>query len=473
MTFGIDVSGYQAGMDFVRAKAEGVEFVIVKAAAQNTSPGHTVADGYHDHIDAVVAAALPKGHYQAPHAAVPPEQAASFLARSTHRYTRGDVIGLDNEPLGSYGVFWNDAQCARYFRQLHTELDHPYDRMWLYCPAHLTRQHGQWPECEALGVKFWWVAYGARPTGQTPDHEPSLQGSLSRWDVHQFTDRALVAGRPVDGNYSPHPVTELFGEETMYNPWAGWRVTGTWDAHASYSEGGTDWPLPYGTALRAVASGRLVNNGWVGTAGRRATLYFDKPVKRVKPRSGTRMVGGYVEHDCDMVAFVYQHAKGYLANGWYGQGALVGFSGASASGKDWGGDVHLHGHGLCAHGRRVDFMKFLGAAPSLDTVKPIVEPVTPVVDEEIAMALSAKYVFRNEPGQPREYMLIDEDLPPLAGNTAQRGYRVSLSVADGEAFGILAGDAKGGPVPATGLSRAQYIKVQEWCRKLYDQKHAA
>lgn len=213
MTFGIDISGYQSGMDLVRARAEGVGFVIVKAVAQDTAPGHTVAAGYHENVDATIAAgfAEAKGHYQAPHAAVLPEQAARFLAENVHRYSGGDVFGLDNEPLGAFGTFWNDAQCARYFRAMHAQLGHPYERMWLYCPAYLTRQHGPWPECEALGVKFWWVAYGARPTGQTPDHEPSLQGVLSRWDVHQFTDRATVAGRSVDGNYSPHAVTDLFG----------------------------------------------------------------------------------------------------------------------------------------------------------------------------------------------------------------------------------------------------------------------
>lgn len=151
----------------------------------------------------------------------------------------------------------------------------------------------------------------------------------------------------------------------MYNPWTGWSITGSWEGHRGYSEGGTDWPLPYGTELRAVASGRLKSNGWAGSAGRRATLHFDQAVGRVKPRSSTLMNGWYIEHDCDMVAFVYQHAKGYLGDGRYEQGALVGFSGASANLDDWGGDVHLHGHGLCEHGGRVDFTKFIGGAATI------------------------------------------------------------------------------------------------------------
>jgi hypothetical protein len=158
----------------------------------------------------------------------------------------------------------------------------------------------------------------------------------------------------------------------VYNPWSGYRVTGTWEAHRSYSYGGTDWPLGYGTALRAPATGTLTDYGWVGSAGRRAGLVFDQPVKRVTPASKTPMYGSstpYYEHDCDMVTFIFQHAKSYQPNGRYLEGAIIGHSGASANGKEWGGDAHLHGHGLCIHGARVDFMKFIGAAaPSgLDT----------------------------------------------------------------------------------------------------------
>ena len=52
-------------------------------------------------------------------------------------------------------------------------------------------------DMEALGV-------------QKPDHEPSLQGKIARWDVHQFTSLSLVAGKRVDGNYSDIPVGTLF-----------------------------------------------------------------------------------------------------------------------------------------------------------------------------------------------------------------------------------------------------------------------
>lgn len=209
--FGIDISAGQAGLDLGRARAEGVEFVISKAVAAYR-PEHTVADGYQSNIDRTIAAGVPgKGHYLVPNARNTPEASAAFLAENVHRYFGGDVLALDNEPLDSYPVFWRDGEAARFFRRLHAELGHPYSRMWLYCPASLTRANGPFPECAALGVKFWWSAYGSYPTGQSPDHAPSLQGSIPRWDVHQFTSRAWVAGAQVDGNYSPHRITDLFG----------------------------------------------------------------------------------------------------------------------------------------------------------------------------------------------------------------------------------------------------------------------
>lgn len=185
----------------------------------------------------------------------------------------------------------------------------------------------------------------------------------------------------------------------MHNPWKSYRVTGTWADHASYSAGGTDYPLPYGTVLTAPASGRLVVNGWVGTAGRRATLYFDRPVARVVPASETRMAGGYVEHDCDAVAIVYQHASSYLKdNEHYDEGATVGYSGASASGLDWGGDVHLHTHLLCEHGERLDWLKFQSTSqPAGRETGTILEEDTMtvvIVDYGTAKPYPGKHKFR-------------------------------------------------------------------------------
>jgi hypothetical protein len=255
----------------------------------------------------------------------------------------------------------------------------------------------------------------------------------------------------------------------MYNPWSGYRVTGTWEDHASYSEGGTDWPLPYGTALRAPASGRLVSNGWVGTAGRRATFYFDAPVRRVRPRSTTRMLGGYVEHDCDMVAFVFQHAKGYLGDAHFDQGALVGYSGASASGQDYGGDVHLHGHGQCIHGARVDFMKFVGSATAGGGYTPIEEEDMPLTPEDIQKVISGLLNYPAYDGGPSLSQAIKE-IHSDASNVFHATFTGGPSMQDGgkpisQSLAEINGKpASGGGVIDTQVSDTDVAKIADATR---------
>lgn len=158
----------------------------------------------------------------------------------------------------------------------------------------------------------------------------------------------------------------------MRNPFAAWKPSGTWEEHASYSEGGTDYPTPYGTSVASPASGTLRYDDWKGTAGRRATLLLDTPAPRVAPRSTTVMLGGGREAEGPMVAIVFQHLSAAPVERWYAEGAAdMVRTGASASGKDWGGDVHMHVHGLDAVGRRLDFTKFIGAAPAGGGTTPI------------------------------------------------------------------------------------------------------
>ena len=137
----------------------------------------------------------------------------------------------------------------------------------------------------------------------------------------------------------------------MYNPFAGWKITGTWADHMSYSLGGLDYPLPYGSPLPAPASGTLhisggsgeFRAGWVGSAGRRSVLMLDKPV-------------------LGLVAIVWQHQSDFGTAGHYDEGVNSGWSGASANGLNWGGDVHLHTHGLLESGIRVDWQLYIALA---------------------------------------------------------------------------------------------------------------
>lgn len=146
-----------------------------------------------------------------------------------------------------------------------------------------------------------------------------------------------------------------------YNPWAGYPVTGSWADHGSYSAGGVDYPLGYGTTLVAPAAGTLRISGgsgefaagWVGSAGRRSILELDAPIGRLDPAESYPP-----EAAGPMVAVVVQHQSEFGTAGPVVEGAPMGTSGASANGADYGGDVHLHVHGLDAAGNRLDFTKF-------------------------------------------------------------------------------------------------------------------
>jgi hypothetical protein len=137
-----------------------------------------------------------------------------------------------------------------------------------------------------------------------------------------------------------------------FNPWAGYRMSGTWQDHMSYSLGGEDYPLGYGTGLKAPASGTLRTSGgtgekaagWIGSAGRRSILDLDTPLGA-------------------MASIVFQHQSAFGTHGkHYAEGEILGRSGASANGKDYGGETHLHVHGLTADGRRVPFTQYIGGS---------------------------------------------------------------------------------------------------------------
>ncbi|WP_162942804.1 M23 family metallopeptidase [Cryobacterium soli] len=174
-----------------------------------------------------------------------------------------------------------------------------------------------------------------------------------------FALAMAMAGIPLA--LRPSPANAAAG--SLYNPFDGWPIYGTWWQHGSYSAGGIDYPLPYGTSLPAPGAGTLSISGgsgefaagWVGSAGRRAVLRLDTPVARlISPEPYPPEGSG------DLVAVVYQHMSAFSAAGHYSSGQVLGKSGASANGDDYGGDTHLHVHGLTAGGARVDFLKFVG-----------------------------------------------------------------------------------------------------------------
>lgn len=210
MTFGIDVSQGQSGINYNQARREGVEFVIVKASGLNTGTLY-VANGYTAHVDRARAAELAIGHYFVTGKGSP-AHAANYLADHLHGFDAAhDVIALDNEPLDGNADFWNQAEAMEFFTTIVRRTGIAWSRLWLYAPASLTRGGGPWDQVTNAGIRIWWSAYGNAPTGHTPDHEPSLQGKIARWDVHQYSSSVRVAGLTVDGNYSKISRAELFG----------------------------------------------------------------------------------------------------------------------------------------------------------------------------------------------------------------------------------------------------------------------
>jgi hypothetical protein len=166
-------------------------------------------------------------------------------------------------------------------------------------------------------------------------------------------------------------------EPEIYNPWGNMRTghLDDWESHASYSAGGDDWGLAYGTDILAPAAGilRSANQGsgefqtggspQVGSAGRRSHLVLDSAFPRIVAKSATLMNGASYEADGPITHIVFQHQSAMGVDGaHFNKGDVIGQSGASADGSDYGGDTHLHVHGLQSSGARVDFIKFVPGA---------------------------------------------------------------------------------------------------------------
>ena len=136
-------------------------------------------------------------------------------------------------------------------------------------------------------------------------------------------------------------------------------MTGDWEAHASYSRGGTDWGMPVGTALRAPAAGTVINYGNTDGAGLKTILRFDTSKPRTQPASTTLMNGVYRENGtAAAVAMTFQHLSGQVPAAHYNQGDTVAISGNT--GQTTGPHVHLQLLASASIGAdRMDFMKFL------------------------------------------------------------------------------------------------------------------
>lgn len=215
-SFGIDVATSQKDIDFAKAKADGVQWVIVKMGGLNVTPQY-VAPNYKTQIDRARAVNLPVGHYYLIGKGQHPVEQANYFVDNLHNFdVTKDVLALDNELLDSNGTFWTQDDVAQFVVQVINRTGIDPKRVWVYAGANDWRTKGPWAAVQALGIRVWWAAYGAN--NGTRDHEPSLQGSVTEAAIHQFSSQTAIAGYKLDGNWSKYTVAELFATGTIDPP---------------------------------------------------------------------------------------------------------------------------------------------------------------------------------------------------------------------------------------------------------------
>ncbi len=186
---GIDVATWQAGIDFADVRADGYQFVIVKAGGSQLSAGPYIGSQYATQVNGARAAGLRVGHYWLAGDFQSPVQAADYFASHLHGYRSGDVIALDNEVLDDSTRLWNDTEVATFFQRMHARIGNHVP--WLYMGAGDLRS-ATWSRTIAAGVKLWVAMWGAN-NGSYPG-EPNLGGAYPTWSAHQYSSKGSTGG---------------------------------------------------------------------------------------------------------------------------------------------------------------------------------------------------------------------------------------------------------------------------------------
>jgi murein DD-endopeptidase MepM/ murein hydrolase activator NlpD len=180
-----------------------------------------------------------------------------------------------------------------------------------------------------------------------------------------MSDGLKYTGYPTGGNLwivgvnSTAPVTPAptTGLTDWFTP--AFTMTNGWEGHASYSRGGTDWGMPVGTEIKAVADGTIRNYPNIDGAGLKTMLVFDASFTRKIAASPTVMNGVYTENPtAPAVAFMMQHLSAQVTERHVVSGEVVAISGNT--GQTTG--PHLHAQLLATAdvgADRLDFLKFV------------------------------------------------------------------------------------------------------------------
>lgn len=205
MTKGIDLASPQSGITVEALHTAAIEFAIVKAGGFNVKPIY-VAPHYHEQIDTIIQAGLPKGHYWVIGAGDVLAQ-ANYFVENLYQFDKDhDVLVLDNERLNSNATFLTDDQIAAFLATVIRLTGIKPHRAWLYQGAYDTRSQ-DYPKTNALGIRLWVASYGKDDGTRV---EPDLGGKFLTYDVQQYTSNGKVGGYIVDLNYSPLSVDVLF-----------------------------------------------------------------------------------------------------------------------------------------------------------------------------------------------------------------------------------------------------------------------
>ncbi|WP_035758051.1 peptidoglycan DD-metalloendopeptidase family protein [Granulicoccus phenolivorans] len=99
--------------------------------------------------------------------------------------------------------------------------------------------------------------------------------TLPRLSRRTLFGAGLGAGALAVGGLAVPTLARAAGPGTIVNWFTGYRITGTWADHMSYSEGGIDYGMDVGTGLRSAVAGRLAINKNYGTGGWAAIVAMD------------------------------------------------------------------------------------------------------------------------------------------------------------------------------------------------------
>jgi murein DD-endopeptidase len=188
-----------------------------------------------------------------------------------------------------------------------------------------------------------------KPSCCGPEDQPA--SGLSRRAV--LRGSALAAGGAIGAIALTPGIAHA--APAIYNPFAGYPITQTWDQHrANGSLGGIDYAMAVGTALKACGAGTIQNIPYNGTGGHTVTIHHAE---------------GYRSQ--------YMHVSQFLlANGAsVGQGGVVARSGGAAGADGSGSSTgpHVHWHMINPSGVRINPLLYISAPPSTGLPKTTTE----------------------------------------------------------------------------------------------------